>query len=82
MTLFRGDNFKVFMDIIDSSEHMTNGGINDAKYFAKEFVSVMLEIDPNWILFDMDEFDGAVNMQKVDDIIVVRIPCAIIIHRV
>ncbi len=53
------------LDIIDCSQHMSDGGKKDAWYIAKKFLPVMKEIDPNKEFIDLVVFDGAANIQKV-----------------
>jgi len=52
------------LDIVDCSQHMSDGGKKDAWYIAKKFLPVMKEIDPNKELIDLVVFDGAANIQK------------------
>ena len=52
------------LDIVDGSQHMSDGGKKDAWYIAKKFLPVMKEIDPNKELIDLVVFDGAANIQK------------------
>ncbi len=68
------------MDVVDSTEHMANGGVKDAEFLAKQFIPVMHKIDPQCELFDMVIFDGAANVQKGGQAIVARFPLVILIQ--
>jgi hypothetical protein len=54
----------VMLDVVDCSQHMSNGGKKDAWYIAKKFLPVMKEIDPDKQYIDLVVFDGASNIQK------------------
>ncbi len=47
------------MNVVDSTEHMANGGVKDDEYLAKKFIPVMHKIDPQCKLFGMVAFDGS-----------------------
>mmetsp|Transcript_13595 Transcript_13595/g.28714 ORF Transcript_13595/g.28714 Transcript_13595/m.28714 type:complete len:234 (-) Transcript_13595:83-784(-) len=76
----RGYEFHALMDVVDSTEHMANGGVKDAEYLTKQFIPVMQKIDPQYELFDMVAFDGAANVQKGGRAIAARFPRVIIIQ--
>ena len=54
----------VMLDVVDCSQHMSDGGKKDAWYIAKKFLPVMKEIDPDKQYIDLVVFDGASNIQK------------------
>ncbi len=35
------------MDVVDSTEHMANGGVKIVEYLAMQFIPVMQTIDPS-----------------------------------
>ena len=57
------------LDIVDCSQHMSEGGKKDAWYIAKKILPVMREIDPNKELIDLVVFDGAANIQKAEQLL-------------
>ncbi len=60
------------MDIIDATKHMAKGGKKCAKYLAKKYMPIMETVDPTHNLFDLCIFDGARNVQKAGQIILVK----------
>ncbi len=79
--LISGDyEFQALMDVVNSTEHMSNEGVKDAEYLTKQFIHVMQKIYPKYELFDMVVLDGAVNLQKEGQAIAARFPQIIIIQ--
>ncbi len=70
--IFGGYEFQALMDVVNSTEHMSNEGVKDAEYLTKQFIHVMQKIYPKYELFDMVVLDGAVNLQKEGQAIAAR----------
>ena len=57
------------LDIIDTSKHLSKGGLKDARYIAELFKPHIESLDPQHCLVDTVFFDGAANVQKAGRIL-------------
>jgi hypothetical protein len=68
------------LDIVDCTEHMSEGGIKDADYISREMIPLMKSIDPEQKKIDLILFDGAGNVQKAGNIMSQYFPRATVSH--
>ena len=68
------------LDIVDATEHMSNGFIKDAQYVAELFIPHIEAIDPDQCLVDTVFFDGAANVQKAGQILAATYPRISVLH--
>ena len=68
------------LDIVDTTQHLSEGGIKDAEYIANLFVDHINDIDPKHMHVDSIFFDGAANVQKAGKILAVKFPSIIVLH--
>ena len=68
------------LDIVDTTEHLGNGGTKNAEYIAELFVPHINEIDPKQIFVDTVFFDGASNVQKAGRILAEKFPSITVLH--
>lgn len=73
-----GHETQALMDVINSTNHMVNGGVKDAKYLAQQILPLMTKVDPDKKAFDFVLFDGAANVQKGGKVIQARFPKVIV----
>ena len=68
------------LDIIDCTDHMAEGGVKDAAYISELILPLMRELDPMKVLFDMNTFDGAKNVQVAGELIEKHFPMTTTVH--
>ena len=72
-------NPNCIVDVIDCSEHMSEGGKKDAFYICQQILPQMRVLDPQRQYFDLIAFDGASNVQKTGKMIEQFFPrCSVI----
>ncbi len=77
-----GHELQALIDIIDSMEHMTSGGVKDVESWQSSSSLWCRRLTPNLncLLFNVIAFDAAANVQKGGQAIAARFPQAIVIH--
>ena len=68
------------LDIVDTTQHLSEGGVKDAEYIANLFVEHINEIDPQHMYVDSVFFDGAASVQKAGKILAVKFPSITVLH--
>ena len=68
------------LDIIDTSNHLSKGGLKDARYIAGLFQPHIESLDPQHCLVDTVFFDGAANVQKAGRILEQTYPRITVLH--
>lgn len=68
------------LDVVDSTGHMAQGGMKDARYLSQKFLLEMIKLDPNKRFIDLVTFDGAKNVQNAGEIMVKAYPRATVTH--
>ncbi len=80
MKVVCGDVDPVVVSVCDCTEHMSEGGKNDATYIAEMFQEKVNELDPKGRHTDVFFFDGAANVKKVGQILHQTFPRAYCFH--
>ena len=68
------------LDIVETTNHLADGGTKNAEYIAELFVPHINEIDPKGMFVDSVFFDGASNVQKAGRILAAKFPSITVMH--
>ena len=68
------------LDIVDTTDHLAEGGTKNAEYLADLFAPRIKDIDPDKIYVDTVFFDGAANVQKAGKILAEKFPSITVLH--
>ncbi len=82
MLVMCGDKQPAVVSICDCTNHMVDGGKNDAEFIMIFFKTKVDEFEPTKVYTDSFFFDGAANMQKAGRILCAHFPWAMCFHGV
>jgi hypothetical protein len=75
-----GTTAPMTVSIHDCTKHMVEGGKKDASYIAELFEVKVMEYDPHFLCTDVFYFDGASNVQKAGEKMMVKFPRSFCFH--
>ena len=68
------------LDIVDTTDHLSEGGTKDSEYISDIFLPHINNIDPKKEFVDTVFFDGAANVQKAGRVLAEKIPAITVLH--